>query len=107
MSQRLDGVREANCGLGLLTPFILQKSRMRRCARTDLCGGRSVRIVPTATVDSEPPEKSDFEQVRLVRSELTETPFSGNGYPNWDCRRRDYFRLADNSGASLNRGALV
>jgi hypothetical protein len=49
MSQRLDGVREANCGLGLLTPFILQKSRMRRRARTDLCGGRSVRIVPTAT----------------------------------------------------------
>src|SRR5215831_3826719 len=31
-------------------PFILQKSRMRRRARTDLCGGRSVRIVPTATV---------------------------------------------------------
>jgi hypothetical protein len=31
------------------TPFILQKSRMRRRARTDLCGGRSVRIVPTAT----------------------------------------------------------
>ncbi len=50
MSQRLDGVRDANCGLGSLTPFILQKSRMRRRARTDLCGGRSVRIVPTATV---------------------------------------------------------
>lgn len=30
MSQRFDGVREANRGLGLLTPFILQKSRMRR-----------------------------------------------------------------------------
>jgi hypothetical protein len=41
MSQRLDGVREANCGLGLLTPFILQKSRMRRRARTDLR-----RVVP-------------------------------------------------------------
>jgi hypothetical protein len=49
MSQRLDGVRDANRGLGSLTPFILQKSRMRRRARTDLCGGRSVRIVPTAT----------------------------------------------------------
>jgi hypothetical protein len=49
MSQRFDGVREANRGLGLLTPFILQKSRMRRRARTDLCGGRSARIVPTAT----------------------------------------------------------
>ena len=40
MSQRLDGVREANRGLGSLTPFILQKSRMRRRARTDLCGLR-------------------------------------------------------------------
>src|SRR5450631_6049 len=27
------------------TPFILQKSRMRRRARTDLCGGRSAMIV--------------------------------------------------------------
>ena len=50
MSQRLDGVREANrCHGFALTPFILQKSRMRKRARTDLCGGRSVRIVPTAT----------------------------------------------------------
>jgi len=29
--------------------FILGKSRMRRRARTDLCGGRSVMVVPTAT----------------------------------------------------------
>ena len=34
----------------VFAPFILQKSRMRRRARTDLCGGRSVMIVPTATV---------------------------------------------------------
>jgi len=34
------------------TPFILQKSRMRRRARTDLCGGRSAMIVPTATITS-------------------------------------------------------
>ncbi len=32
------------------TPSILQKSRMRRRARTDLCGGRSVMTVPTATI---------------------------------------------------------
>ncbi len=32
------------------TPFILGKSRMRKRARTDLCGGRSVMVVPTATV---------------------------------------------------------
>jgi hypothetical protein len=32
------------------TPLILRKSRMRRRARTDLCGGRSLMIVPTATV---------------------------------------------------------
>ena len=49
MSQRLDGVREANRSRVRSTPFTLQKSRMRRRARTDLCGGRSVRIVPTAT----------------------------------------------------------
>ncbi len=32
------------------TSRILRKSRMRRRARTDLCGGRSVMSVPTATV---------------------------------------------------------
>src|SRR5207244_8309232 len=32
------------------TPFILGKSRMRKRACTDLCGGRSVMVVPTATV---------------------------------------------------------
>ena len=32
------------------TPLILRKSRMRKRARTDLRGGRSVMIVPTATV---------------------------------------------------------
>ncbi len=31
-------------------PLILRKSRMRRRARTDLCGGRSAMVVPTATV---------------------------------------------------------
>jgi hypothetical protein len=51
MFQRLDGVREANrCLWVALTPFILQKSRMRKRARTDLCGGRSAMIVPTATM---------------------------------------------------------
>src|SRR5271157_3531210 len=45
----LDGVREANrCLWVALTLFILQKSRMRKRARTDLCGGRSAMIVPTA-----------------------------------------------------------
>ncbi|HZD48666.1 MAG TPA: reverse transcriptase domain-containing protein [Silvibacterium sp.] len=33
------------------TPLILHRSRMRRRARTDLCGGRSVMSVPTATVE--------------------------------------------------------
>jgi len=32
------------------TPFILDKSRMRKRARTDLCGGRPAMVVPTATV---------------------------------------------------------
>jgi hypothetical protein len=31
-------------------PLIQSKSRMRRRARTDLCGGRSAMVVPTATV---------------------------------------------------------
>src|SRR3989442_14641093 len=34
-------------------PLILRKSRMRRRARTDLCGGRSVMVVPTATAADE------------------------------------------------------
>src|ERR1700746_2873500 len=32
------------------TPLILGKSRVRKRARTDLCGGRSAMVVPTATV---------------------------------------------------------
>ena len=51
MSPRLNGTREAGLSHWLaLTPFILQKSRMRRRARTDLCGGRSAMVVPTATI---------------------------------------------------------
>jgi hypothetical protein len=38
------------CGKQTLPLFILGKSRMRKRARTDLCGGRSVMVVPTATV---------------------------------------------------------
>ncbi len=33
-----------------LPPLIHDKSRMRRRACTDLCGGRSAMVVPTATV---------------------------------------------------------
>ena len=57
MSPRLDGAREASLSRWLaLTPFILQKSRMRRRARTDLCGGRSAMGVPTATLHTGPHE---------------------------------------------------
>jgi len=35
-------------------PLIQDKSRMRKRACTDLCGGRSAMVVPTATVSSEP-----------------------------------------------------
>jgi hypothetical protein len=45
MSQGMGGVRQP-----VLPPLIHGKSRMRRRARTDPCGGRSVMIVPTATV---------------------------------------------------------
>ena len=37
------------CGKQTLPLLILGKSRMRRRARPDLCGGRSVMVVPTAT----------------------------------------------------------
>jgi hypothetical protein len=37
------------CGKHTLPLFILGKSRMRKRARTELCGGRSVMSVPTAT----------------------------------------------------------
>jgi hypothetical protein len=43
-------VKQASVTGLALTPFILQKSRMRRRARTDLCGGRSAMVVPTATI---------------------------------------------------------
>ena len=38
------------CGKQTLPLLILGKSRMRKRARTDLCGGRSAMVVPTATV---------------------------------------------------------
>jgi hypothetical protein len=39
------------CGKQCVSPlFILSKSRMRKRARTDLRGGRSAMVVPTATV---------------------------------------------------------
>src|ERR1700720_2289050 len=38
------------CAASSFAAIIHGKSRMRRRARTDLCGGRSVMIVPTATV---------------------------------------------------------
>jgi hypothetical protein len=37
------------CGKQTLPLLILGKSHMRKRARTDLCGGRSVMVVPTAT----------------------------------------------------------
>src|SRR5216683_5268419 len=54
------------------TPLILRKSRMRRRASTDLCGGRSAMVVPTATVGTK----------RIVTSGLpTIRPESGARVP--------------------------
>src|SRR5215469_9694202 len=47
MSQGLPGVRQAVHFAAILHG----KSRMRKRARTDLRGGRSAMVVPTATVD--------------------------------------------------------
>ena len=55
------------------TPFILGKSRMRKRACTDLCGGRSVMVVPTATVGKLRPHccsVSDKGAVRKVEFKL-------------------------------------
>jgi hypothetical protein len=72
MSQRLDGVRAAKRGLGLLSRHsTLQKSRMRRRARTDLCGGRSVRIVPTATAMVDLVGKQKRTACEAVRRRVT------------------------------------
>src|SRR5439155_25134219 len=63
-ARRWDGTVSTHCSTGgfrthvfciliptsASTPFILGKSRMRKRACTDLCGGRSVMVVPTATV---------------------------------------------------------
>ena len=52
MSQGWHGVRQA--GILILMPasplLIHSKSRMRKRACTDLCGGRSAMVVPTATI---------------------------------------------------------
>ena len=41
------------CGKQTLPLLILGKSRMRKRARTDLCGGRSAMVVPTATTEEQ------------------------------------------------------
>jgi hypothetical protein len=51
------------CGKQTLPLLILGKSRMRKRARTDLCGGRSAMVVPTATVD-----RSQADLSLLIRS---------------------------------------
>ena len=48
------------------TPLILRKSRMRRRARTDLCGGRSVMVVPTATKANSPLAPERGHEVSVV-----------------------------------------
>src|ERR1019366_3718268 len=60
VSHGLGDVREATQERGYTlillraSPSLIHgKSRMRRRARTDLCGGRSVMAVPTATVGQE------------------------------------------------------
>src|SRR6266436_9030087 len=49
MSQGWHEVRQAS------PPLIHGKSRMRKRARTDLCGGRSAMVVPTATIITRAP----------------------------------------------------
>src|SRR5258707_9145629 len=49
-------------------PLILRKSRMRRRARTDLCGGRSVMVVPTATAIQKRASRKLWGRVSTLRT---------------------------------------
>jgi hypothetical protein len=63
------------CGKQTLPLLILGKSRMRKRARTDLCGGRSAMVVPTATAILLPPPNQTIG-TGTVR-------FQGNLPPLW------------------------
>src|SRR6266849_2328648 len=71
------------------TPLILRKSRMRRRASTDLCGGRSAMVVPTATVihmpDKRLPEKSYIRECQETSLSVGSVPilFCLGIQPNW------------------------
>jgi hypothetical protein len=51
-------------------PCIPSKSRMRQRARTDLCGGRRVIGVPTATLDALAPGRASLFRQRRYRGEI-------------------------------------
>src|SRR5271156_4178336 len=50
------------------TPLILHKSRMRRRARTDLSGGRSVMSVPTGSISNNVCGVKEFFERRTART---------------------------------------
>src|SRR4029077_3317516 len=58
------------------TPLILRKSRMRRRARTDLCGGRAAMVVPTATVIHMPNKRAGLNGSTQHLLEPTRRAFS-------------------------------
>jgi hypothetical protein len=74
--------------LWLASPLrIPGKSRMRKRARTDLCGGRSAMVVPTATVTNagsrDQPHDRATRSVRILtdeKSRLSEEKLR----PGWD-----------------------
>ena len=87
------------------TPFIVGKSRMRKRTPTDLCGGRSAMVVPTATTGNASDDlcadrRGSGASVLLVsRAEHgLETPGDSlypcgkNGRPEWT-RTIDLFRV--------------
>jgi len=67
--------------LWLASPLrIPGKSRMRKRARTDLCGGRSAMVVPTATSNSGPVVGCRTSQLISFQSHLWPTcPYDGFG----------------------------
>ena len=82
------------------TPLILRKSRMRKRARTDLCGGRSVMVVPTATVI--PVQKSGWGKRGFIEACLW-APDSAAVLARW-ARWKPPVRNSESTGTAIYMG---
>jgi hypothetical protein len=81
-------------------PLILRKSRIRKRARTDLCGGRSVMVVPTATVI--PVQKSGWGKRGFIEACLW-APGSAAVLARW-ARWKPPVRNSESAGTAIYIG---